>query len=199
MPDAIGRALTDTNPNSCVDLRCDRHGKPWKASDKIKTFMGIWESGRMEGTTRIFRADHSHIDVPVSGGMILVVYRDDRGNPTVGCGHLVLPEDNLQVGQTITVARARDLLEKDLKRMEEAMNRNVRVLLHQYEYDALVSICFNAGGGAAAIEIAGRVNQGDYQNIAEYIITFRCRNPRLRQRRITEARVFAQGIYDATH
>ncbi|MGF6732355.1 lysozyme [Paraburkholderia youngii] len=131
--------------------------------------------------------------------MILVVYRDDRGNPTVGCGHLVFPEDNLRVGQTITVARARDLLEKDLKRMEEAINRNVRVLLHQYEYDSLVSICLNAGGGAAAIEIAGRVNQGDHRNIAEYITTFRCRNPRLRQRRITERRVFAQGIFDATH
>ncbi|QXE07299.1 lysozyme [Paraburkholderia sprentiae WSM5005] len=199
MPDALGSALTDTNPNSLITLRSDRLGKPWKASDKIKTFIGIWESGRMEGTTRIVYTDRSHIDVPVSGGMILVVYRDDRGNPTVGCGHLVLPDDNLQLGQTITVARARDLLEKDLQRMEGAINRNVKVPLHQYEYDALVSICFNAGGGGAAVEIAHRVNQGDYQSVPHYITGFRCRNPRLRQRRSTEARVFAQGVYDATH
>ncbi|MPW11421.1 hypothetical protein GCT19_39060 [Paraburkholderia sp. CNPSo 3155] len=33
----------------------------------------------------------------------------------------------------------------------------------------------------------------------QQLATFRCRNPRLRQRRITEARFFAQGIYDATH
>lgn len=199
MPDALGAALTNTDPNSRVIVQSDRLGKPWKASDKIKTFMAIWESGRMEGTTRIFHADHSHIDVPVSGGMILLVYRDDRGNPTVGCGHLVLPEDNLQVGQTITVARAADLLENDLRRMEGAINRNVKVPLHQHEYDALVSILFNAGGGGAAVEIAHRVNQGDYKNIPHYITTFHCRNPRLRQRRLTEARVFEQGIYDATH
>lgn len=199
MTQPLATAITNTNPDSCVTVHCDRYGKPWTASNEIKTFMGIWESGRMEGKTRIYFPDHTHIDVPVSEGMILLVYRDDKGNPTVGCGHLVLPEDNLQVGQMITAERARTYLDKDLRRTEHAVNLKVKVPLKQHEYDSLVSIAFNSGAGHAADELANRINRGDYENIPSFITTFRCRNPRLQQRRRSEARLFGQGIYDANH
>ncbi|MBN3812485.1 lysozyme [Paraburkholderia sp. Ac-20347] len=199
MPDALGSAVTNTNPNSCVTVQCDRLAKPWIATEKIKTFMAIWESGRLEGTTRIFYSNHTHIDVPVSGGFILLVYPDDQGNPTVGCGHLVVPEDNLRIGQSITVARARELLNQDLTKTERAINSKVHIPLHKYEYDALVSIIFNCGVGNGLTELSHRVNHGDYENIPRFITGFRCGNPRLRQRRRSESNVFAQGIYDASH
>ena len=199
MPDALATATTNTNPNSCVNAQSARLCKPWIATSEILTFMAVWESGRLNGVTRIFYANHTHIDAPVSEGFILPVYRDDQGNPTVGCGHLVVPEDNLSVGQTISVQRAREFLRMDLRRTENALNSKIHVPLFQYEYNALVSVTFNAGAGHAADDLAHRVNQGDYENIAHYIINFRCHNPRLQQRRQSEARVFAEGVYNASH
>jgi GH24 family phage-related lysozyme (muramidase) len=42
-----------------------------------------------------------------------VVYRDSRGLPTVGIGHLVLPADNLVVGDTISDDRVDALFRQD--------------------------------------------------------------------------------------
>ena len=47
-------------------------------------------------------------------GVVLRVYSDSVGLPTVGIGHLVRSEDNLQVGQTITLAQCEVLFEKDI-------------------------------------------------------------------------------------
>jgi lysozyme len=200
MTQPLATAITNTNPNSSVIVQTNRLGKPWTASDQVKTFIGFWESGRIEGITRILLPNHhTHIDVPVSGGMILQVYLDDKDNPTVGCGHLVLPEDHLQVGQIISVERAREFLDKNLRETESAINSKVKVPLYQYEYDALVSIVFNTGPGAAADEMAHRVNQGDYENIEQYITTFRSHSNGAQRRRQSEGRLFAQGVYDASH
>jgi len=38
-------------------------------------------------------------------GVVLRVYSDSVGLPTVGIGHLVRPEDNLQVGQTLRIRK----------------------------------------------------------------------------------------------
>lgn len=198
MPDALGAAVTNTDPNSCVVVRSGRLCKPWAASSQILTFMAVWESGRLNGITRVFRSGHPHIDVPVSEGFILVVYPDNHGNPTVGCGHLVLPEDNLHLGQTISIERARKFLKKDLQRAEHAINSKVHVPLFQHEYDALASISFNAGAGHAADELTRCVNQGNYGNMPDYIEHFR-RGSSLHQRRKAEARVFSKGVYDASH
>lgn len=48
------------------------------------------------------------------------VYRDSLGKPTVGVGHLVLPEDNLRVGDTISDERVRELLESDAQKAYKA-------------------------------------------------------------------------------
>lgn len=46
-------------------------------------------------------------------GYRTTVYRDSLGKPTVGVGHLVLPEDNLKVGDTISKERVMAFLDKD--------------------------------------------------------------------------------------
>jgi len=48
-------------------------------------------------------------------GYKTTVYRDSLGKPTVGVGHLVLPGDNLQVGDKITDAQVLAFLDKDAK------------------------------------------------------------------------------------
>jgi len=52
-----------------------------------------------------------------------VVYRDSLGKPTVGVGHLVLPGDNLKVGDTITDAQVQAFLDQDAQAAWAAANR----------------------------------------------------------------------------
>lgn len=104
-------------------------------------------------------------------GMRTTVYRDVAGYPTVGVGHLVTPTDRLKVGDRVSKARIRKMLEKDLRIAEEAVARLVGKLpLYQYEFDALVDLVFNVGEGNVAPDESPRLNaaieQADYEAIA---------------------------------
>jgi len=46
-------------------------------------------------------------------GVETKVYKDSRGKLTVGIGHLVQPEDNLKLGDTITDAQVTEFFKKD--------------------------------------------------------------------------------------
>jgi lysozyme len=184
----IGHATTNTNPNSNVSLQTKRIGKPWKISDEGIKFVAVCESGVLHGT---------YMGLPVVDGMILKVYNDSRGNPTVGLGHLVIPEDHLKVGDDITVERARDFAKRNFTESESAINRRINVPLHQYEYDALVSISFNAGPAGGIAHLVDKVNAGDFAAIPAYIRTYRAHG--IEWRRALEARLFETGNYDATH
>jgi lysozyme len=150
--------------------------------------MGVCESGTVNG---IYRG------LPVVDGMILKVYVDSKGFPTVGLGHKVLPVDNLRVGDTISVERAREFARINLAESESAINRRVRVPLHQHEYDSLVSISFNAGPGGGIADLVDIVNTGDYAAVPDFILTHRARG--IEWRRKLEARLFKAGNYDAKH
>ncbi|WP_271078218.1 lysozyme [Aurantiacibacter sp. MUD61] len=105
-------------------------------------------------------------------GVMLTVYRDVAGYPTVGVGHLVRPADNLKVGDTITYEQAIAFLEKDIRHAEEAVKRLVGDLpLYQYEFDALVDLVYNVGEGNVSEDKSPKLNvaikAGDYQGIAD--------------------------------
>jgi lysozyme len=74
----------------------------------------------------------------------LTAYLDAVGVWTIGYGHTrsALP------GMQISEARALDLLSQDVQDAESSVQRFVRVPLTQYQFDALVSLVFNIGGGA---------------------------------------------------
>lgn len=184
----LGSAVTNTNPNSCVIVQTDRLCKPWKLSNDGITFMAVCESGVLNGT---------YMGMPVVDGMILKVYVDSKGYPTVGLGHKIIPSDHLRVGDTISVGRARELSKINLAESESAINRRVRVPLHQYEYDALVSMAFNAGPGHGIGELVDKVNTGEDAGLPAYIRTYRARG--IEWRRALEARLFETGNYDARH
>ncbi|WP_373321153.1 glycoside hydrolase family protein [Paraburkholderia flagellata] len=94
----------------------------------------------------------------------------------------------------------------NLSPVEAVINREVKVALHQYEYDALVSILFNSGiyrrpsdpwPGTRSEFLASNLNKGDYKKMTKIIEAFIAH--RVPGRRRTEARLFERGDYVATH
>ncbi len=97
-------------------------------------------------------------------GIRLTVYRDSKGLATVGCGHLVVPADNLKVGDKITQARCDELFDFDLDRFENVVNNSVRGVKSflQNEFDACVSLAFNIGeSGFAHSSVVRCLNAND--------------------------------------
>ena len=116
-------------------------------------------------------------------GVVLTMYRDSAGLPTIGCGHL-LTKDELRSGKIaglgewtdgLAAAQADELLQRDLAVAEVAVDR-VRVPLTIHQRDALVSFVFNVGvgtPGTATMPGTGflgstllkKLNAGDYAGV----------------------------------
>lgn len=197
MSDALATAVTNTDDGSCVDAYCIRIGKPWTLSAEGYRFIAVLESGILNGKYK---------GIPVVDGFLVQVYDDGFGIPTVGLGHKVIPADKLKLGDTISVKRAKEFLAINLSPVEDAINREVKVALHQYEYDALVSILFNSGiyrrnsdpwPGNRSEHLSSSVNKGDYKKMVKIIEAFVAH--RVPGRRRTEARLFEKGDYVAAH
>lgn len=81
-------------------------------------------------------------------GCRLKAYKDIAGVPTIGIGHT---GKDVQMGMTITMDRAKELLKSDLTKAENYVNSFNDVLkgaLTQNQFDALVDIVYNCGSGA---------------------------------------------------
>jgi len=104
-------------------------------------------------------------------GVRYTVYRDVAGYPTVGVGHLILPEDDLQVGDRVDEAQVLRFLEHDLAKAEQGVRLLVGDLpLHQHEFDALLDLVYNVGFGNVSESESPRLNTAiesrDYEAIA---------------------------------
>lgn len=75
----------------------------------------------------------------------LTAYRCPAGVLTIGWGHT---GPDVHAGMTITQAQADRLLVADLATAEAGVNNNVRSLINQQQFDALVSFSFNVGVAA---------------------------------------------------
>jgi lysozyme len=83
----------------------------------------------------------------------------------------------------------------------------VKVFLHQYEYDALVSVLFNTGVYQSKVDawypeershhLAAYLNRGEYREMGDVIRSFVAQ--RVPKRRKSEAKLFETGVYDASH
>ena len=71
------------------------------------------------------------------------VYEDSAGNPTIGYGHKILPGEDFSQG--ITKAQALTLLKQDVQGAVVDVNAALKVPVTQNQFDALVSLRFNAG------------------------------------------------------
>lgn len=83
-------------------------------------------------------------------GVRTKVYKDSLGKPTVGVGHLVLPEDNLKVGDVISDELVNQFLAHDsLKAYKAAIEQAEEVGLGKNKafINALTSVNFQLGTG----------------------------------------------------
>jgi lysozyme len=87
--------------------------------------------------------------------------------PTIGFG----TTNNVRMGQRITVTQALNSALVDVQKFEGAMKRCVTVPLHQYEYDAYVSLTYNIGEGAFCRSTLVRLlNKEDYSGACKQIL-----------------------------
>jgi lysozyme len=109
---------------------------------------------------------------------------------TIGYGHTPA-----RPGQTMTKARALQVLKADLRTAESAVNRLVHVPINQHRFDALVSLVFNIGTGAfAKSTLLRKLNHGDYKGAsAQFMAWNKAGNgplPGLTRRRAIERALF---------
>ncbi len=87
--------------------------------------------------------------------------------PTIGFGTTagVKPGDRIEPVQALVRKLA------DVQRFEGALKECVRVPLHQYEYDAFMSLAYNIGPGAfCGSTLVRRLNAGDYTGACNEIL-----------------------------
>lgn len=97
------------------------------------------------------------------------IYKDVAGVPTIGYGHRLLASESFPNG--IGEAQAAELLARDVRTAEQAVQRLVKVPLTQGQFDALVDFCFNLGAGRLAASTLLKVlNGGRYEDAAEQLL-----------------------------
>lgn len=132
-------------------------------------------------------------------GVVLHVYKDTKGLPTAGVGHLLTASERAQypVGTKITQAQSDAWLSVDLKESEDAVN-SLGVDLTQNQYDALVSLTFNIGvGGFRKSTVARRLKAGNVQGAAEAILLWN-KPPEIQGRRRGEYNQFKTPYIGST-
>ena len=111
-------------------------------------------------------------------GCSMVPYHDSAGLLTIGIGHL-LTKSELSSGKIrtsggyytykdgpISASTIDALLTQDTQRAAQAVRDNVHVTLWQYQFDALVCVCFNIGNAAfTRSTLLRRLNAGDYVDV----------------------------------
>lgn len=86
--------------------------------------------------------------------------------PTIGFG----TTEGVKQGDTITPARALARALHDVTRFEGALRSCVKVPLHQYEYDAYISLAYNIGSSAfCRSTLVRKLNAGEYLEACEQI------------------------------
>lgn len=107
-------------------------------------------------------------------GVVLTSYVDSVGVLTIGVGHTSMAgHPKVTPGMKITKAEAEEILSRDLKVFEKAVNDSVSVKLTQNEFDALVSLAFNIGAGAfKKSTLLRKLNAGDRMGAADQFLVW---------------------------
>lgn len=100
-------------------------------------------------------------------GFVGQSYQDIVGVWTIGFG----TTEGVKKGQTIDPVKALQRKINDVQKFEGALKQCVNVPLHQYEYDAYLSLAYNIGPGAfCGSTLVRRLNQGDYDAACKEIL-----------------------------
>lgn len=166
--------------NKKQDKRVDP--KTLKTSDKGIQFVKDWED---------FKSEY---------------YNDSEGYCTIGYGHLIKKNkcENITIPTEftngITEAKATELFKSRLVDFEKTIHNKVKVNLHQYEFDALVSLIFNIGSFTPCPKLKSNLDNANYEATAEQFKDITNGNTSgLVKRRNAEIKMFKNNIYDSTH
>ena len=121
-------------------------------------------------------------------------YKDSKGLPTIGVGHLIKASEPHLLNATLTDEQVKELLRSDLKWCSEAVESSVKVPLTQKQYDALYSLCFNIGEtNFKKSTVVKRINANDLKGAADAIEMWN-KPPVLIPRRKREKAMFLADI-----
>ena len=99
-------------------------------------------------------------------GFSPIIYHDAAGLPTIGYGHLLLPGEEDIFQDAISKIKAEQLLKKDVKKSENAVNSLVDISLTTGQFDALVSFTFNVGAGSFSNStLLKKVNKSEHEAV----------------------------------
>lgn len=138
-------------------------------------------------------------------GFSSTLYNDPAGHCTIGYGHLVhlgncngSEPANFKKG--ITRNQGARLLRDDARSAEETIEDAVEVPLSQTEFDALVSFCFNVGGGNfRSSTLLKKLNDHDVRAVPSelnrWVFAGGEKFEGLIRRRRAEGRLFSTGDY----
>jgi lysozyme len=129
-------------------------------------------------------------------GCRLVAYQDVRGVWTIGYGHT---GSDVREGQMCSPEQADYWLQEDMAWATGVVNREVKVPVTQEEFNALVDLVFNIGGGNFdSSTLLRELNAGDYAGAAEQFARWDMAGGKvvagLLRRRLAEADLFKTGV-----
>lgn len=108
------------------------------------------------------------VGIAVHEGYRGEAYEPVKGDvPTIGFG----TTEGVEMGDRITPERALVRLLNDANKFEKAVRRCAPVPMHQFEFDAYVSLTYNIGEGAfCKSTLAKKLNAGDYEGACKQIL-----------------------------
>ncbi len=138
-----------------------------------------------------------------SGVCAIAPYRDPAGIPTLGYGSIwdrrFTPMQRVTMATaSVDAAMAREWMRAELGDASAAVNRLVKVKLHDDERAALLDFIYNVGVGAFAVSrLLRKLNVGDYIGAEAQFASWNLAAGKVMQglvrRRTAEAALFAQG------
>ena len=103
-------------------------------------------------------------------GCRLKAYRCSADVPTIGFGNTFYEDGaKVQMGDTITLERAKELFELLLPKYERIVLKKVNVQMKQNEFDALVSHTYNTGGSSTLFRLINE--KADKEDIKNWWLT----------------------------
>lgn len=132
-------------------------------------------------------------------GFSPAVYICPAGYPTIGYGHVVMPEEKERFKAGITKEEAEDLLITDLMRFEKRIKPLIKVEITEPMLDAIISFSYNTGIGAfQRSTLRQKLNRGEFMDTADEFLKWTyAGGQRLRGlllRRQAERELFLQGV-----
>jgi len=123
----------------------------------------------MKPSQRIISFIKKHEGYSQAGLPYLEPYNDGFGNITIGWGHNYGKVDINSVSE-ISMAEAEKLFQEDLAEAVGFVRRNVKPKLTQGQFDAMVSITFNAGlGRLYSSDLFKRIDAGEFDEAVRMI------------------------------